>query len=64
MRSEGCLVKSSTRHLLIFENRTEGHHLHWLRYITEDFLTTGSRVTLALDYRPEKKSGFTATSSP
>ena len=46
---------SSTRHLLIFENRTEGHHLHWLRYIAEDFLTTGSRVTLALDYRLEKQ---------
>lgn len=45
----------SARHLLIFENRTEGHHLHWLRYITEDFLTTGSRITLALDYRPETK---------
>jgi glycosyltransferase involved in cell wall biosynthesis len=55
MRSESCLANSSTRHLLIFENRTEGHHLHWLRYIAEDFLTTGSRVTLALDYRSEKK---------
>ncbi len=49
------MAKSSPRHLLIFENRTEGHHLHWLRYITEDFLTTGSRITLALDYRPETK---------
>jgi glycosyltransferase involved in cell wall biosynthesis len=49
------LATSSARHLLIFENRTEGHHLHWLRYIAEDFLTTGSRVTLALDYRPETK---------
>ncbi len=43
------------RHLMIFENRTEGHHLHWLRYVTEDFLTTGSRMSLALDYRPETK---------
>ncbi len=41
--------------MLIFENRTEGHHLHWLRYITEDFLTTGSRVTLAVDHRPEMR---------
>ncbi len=49
------MATSSARHLLIFENRTEGHHLHWLRYITEDFLTTGSRITLALDYRPEEK---------
>jgi glycosyltransferase involved in cell wall biosynthesis len=49
------LATSSARHLLIFENRTEGHHLHWLRYIAENFLTTGSRVTIALDYRPEKQ---------
>jgi glycosyltransferase involved in cell wall biosynthesis len=49
------LATSSARHLLIFENRTEGHHLHWLRYITEDFLMTGRRITLALDYRTEKK---------
>jgi glycosyltransferase involved in cell wall biosynthesis len=55
MRSEGCLTKSSARHLLIFENRTEGHHLHWLRHIAEDFLSIGSRITLALDYRPEKQ---------
>lgn len=41
--------------MLIFENRTEGHHLHWLRYITEDFLTTDRRITLALDYRPDTK---------
>jgi glycosyltransferase involved in cell wall biosynthesis len=55
MRSKSCLATPFSRHLLIFENRTEGHHLHWLRYITEDFLTTGSRVSLALDYRPETK---------
>jgi glycosyltransferase involved in cell wall biosynthesis len=55
MRSDCCLATSSARHLLIFENRTEGHHLHWLRYITEDFLTTGSRISLALDYRTEKQ---------
>jgi glycosyltransferase involved in cell wall biosynthesis len=49
------LATSSARHLLIFENRTEGHHLHWLRYITEDYLSTGSRISLALDYRAEKQ---------
>lgn len=49
------MTDSSAPHLLIFENRTEGHHLHWLRYITEDFLTLGGRITLALDYRPEMK---------
>ena len=49
------MTASSAPHLLIFENRTEGHHLHWLRYITEDFLTLGGRITLALDYRPEMK---------
>ncbi|HTZ39968.1 MAG TPA: glycosyltransferase, partial [Syntrophales bacterium] len=51
----GCLATAAARHLLIFENRTEGHHLHWLRYITDDFLTTGSTISLALDYRPETK---------
>ncbi len=40
-------------HLLIYEPRTEGHHLVWLRFITEDLRTTDCRLTLALDDRPE-----------
>jgi glycosyltransferase involved in cell wall biosynthesis len=40
-------------HLLIFEPRTEGHHLSWLRFITEDLLSAGLRLTLAVDSRPE-----------
>ena len=33
-------------HLLIYEPRIEGHHLSWLRFITEDFLSAGLRLTL------------------
>ncbi|HDQ04304.1 MAG TPA: glycosyltransferase [Deltaproteobacteria bacterium] len=42
-------------HILIFEPRVEGHHLSWLRYITEDLLGNGFRLTLAVDYRPQAK---------
>jgi glycosyltransferase involved in cell wall biosynthesis len=38
-------------HVLVFEAQTEGHHLSWLRYITEDLLAAGARLTLALDRR-------------
>ncbi|MEJ2039793.1 MAG: glycosyltransferase [Desulfosarcinaceae bacterium] len=38
-------------HILVFEPRLEGHHLSWLRYITEDFLCAGHRLTLAIDGR-------------
>ena len=40
-------------HLLLYEPRTEGHHLGWLRFITEDLLAAGLRLTLAVDLRPE-----------
>ena len=39
-------------HVLIYEPRTEGHHLVWLRYFMEDLLGAGVRLTLALDRRP------------
>jgi len=42
-------------HLLIFEPRTQGHHLTWLRYVTEDFLRAGFRLTLAVDYRQHQQ---------
>jgi glycosyltransferase involved in cell wall biosynthesis len=38
-------------HLLVFEPRLEGHHLSWLRYVAEDFLSAGYRITIALDRR-------------
>lgn len=49
------MSKSPQPHILIFEPRIEGHHLSWLRYVTEDLLTIGFRVTLAVDWRPEAK---------
>ena len=49
------MTKSSQPHILIFEPRVEGHHLSWLRYVTEDLLTAGFKLTLAVDWRPEAK---------
>lgn len=49
------MPKSVQPHILIFEPRVEGHHLSWLRYVTEDLLTAGFRLTLAVDWRPEAK---------
>lgn len=46
------MTGSDTRHMLVFEAQTEGHHLSWLRYVTEDLLEAGVRLTLALDQRP------------
>ena len=42
-------------HIMIFEPRLEGHHLSWLRYVTEDFLGAGFKLTWAVDYRPEAR---------
>jgi glycosyltransferase involved in cell wall biosynthesis len=44
----------SQLHILIYEPRVEGHHLTWLRYITEDLLSAGFRLTLAVDCRSEQ----------
>lgn len=38
--------------LLIYEPRIEGHHLVWLKFITEDLLAAGRPLTLAVDTRP------------
>jgi glycosyltransferase involved in cell wall biosynthesis len=43
---------SRRQHLLLYEPRTEGHHLGWLRFITEDLLSAGGQLTLAVDLRP------------
>jgi glycosyltransferase involved in cell wall biosynthesis len=42
-------------HILIFEPRIKGHHLKWLRYISEDFITAGFKLTLAVDWRTESR---------
>lgn len=39
--------------LLLYEPRTEGHHLNWLRMITEDLLSADLPVKVAVDLRPE-----------
>ncbi|MDB6025694.1 MAG: Transcriptional regulator [Verrucomicrobiales bacterium] len=38
--------------VLLYEPRIEGHHLGWLRFITEDLLGAGYKLTLAIDTRP------------
>jgi glycosyltransferase involved in cell wall biosynthesis len=43
----------SKRHVLIYEPSVDGHHVGWLRFITEDLLGAGLTLTLALDMRPE-----------
>ncbi len=38
--------------LLLYEPRIEGHHLVWLKFITEDLLSAGWPLALAVDTRP------------
>jgi len=47
------MISSKQPHILIFEPRIKGHHLKWLRYITEDFIAAGFKLTLGVDWRPE-----------
>ena len=42
---------SSRPHLLLYEPRTEGHHLGWLRFIAEDLLAANFRLSIAADLR-------------
>ena len=49
------MISSQQPHILIFEPRIKGHHLKWLRYIAEDFIAAGFKLTLAVDWRPESK---------
>ena len=37
--------------VLVFEPSVDGHHVGWLRFITEDLLAAGCSLTLALDTR-------------
>jgi glycosyltransferase involved in cell wall biosynthesis len=39
--------------ILIYEPQVGGHHVGWLRFITEDLLGAGFPLSLALDTRPE-----------
>lgn len=40
-----------TKKVLIYEPSVDGHHVGWLRFITEDLLGAGCKLTLALDTR-------------
>ena len=42
---------SSRPHLLLYEPRTEGHHLGLLRFIAEDLLAANFRLSIAADLR-------------
>ncbi len=48
----------SPRHILIFEPRLAGHHLTWLRYISQDLQDKGYRLTLAVDGRAQTVSRY------
>ncbi|MGD0088021.1 MAG: hypothetical protein ABSC24_12935, partial [Verrucomicrobiota bacterium] len=37
--------------VLVFEPGVDGHHVGWLRFITEDLLGAGLSLTLAVDTR-------------
>ncbi|HEV2437836.1 MAG TPA: glycosyltransferase [Verrucomicrobiae bacterium] len=37
--------------VLVFEPSVDGHHVGWLRFVTEDLLAAGFTLTLALDTR-------------
>jgi glycosyltransferase involved in cell wall biosynthesis len=41
--------------VLIYEPRVDGHHVGWLRFLTEDLLGAGFPLVLALDTRPEAR---------
>jgi glycosyltransferase involved in cell wall biosynthesis len=47
---------SRREHLLLYEPRTEGHHLAWLRLVAGNLLNAGFRLTLAVDRRPGAES--------
>ena len=39
------------KHLLLYEPRTEGHHLGWLRFIADDLLSANYQISIAVDLR-------------
>lgn len=42
---------SARPHLLLYEPRTEGHHLGWLRFIVDDLLSADFKLSIAADLR-------------
>lgn len=46
------MTEISPQHIVIFEPSLEGHHISWLRYVTEDLLSVGHQVTWAVDTGP------------
>src|SRR6266850_607450 len=47
--------QTDVRHVLLVETRTEGHHLTWLRYIAEDLLSAGFKVSAATSPDPPSR---------
>ncbi len=45
----------ASKHLLVYEPRTEGHHLGWLRFLAEDLLSANYQISLAVDLRSGSK---------
>ncbi len=45
-------LTQNPRHVLVYEPSVDGHHVGWLRFITDDLLNAGFQLTLALDTRP------------
>jgi glycosyltransferase involved in cell wall biosynthesis len=43
---------SRKKPLLLYEPRTEGHHLGWLRFIADDLLSADFQLSIAADLRP------------
>jgi glycosyltransferase involved in cell wall biosynthesis len=50
-QSTPILETPGTAHVLVYEPRTEGHHVSYLGFITEDLLAAGYQITLAIDTR-------------
>ena len=46
---------NSKNHLLLYEPRTEGHHLGWLRFIADDLLSANFQLFIAADLRPSAR---------
>ena len=53
MKNSSATIAAGS-HLLLYEPRTEGHHLGWLRFITEDLLAADRQLTLAVDLRADQ----------
>ena len=48
-------MQEKISHILIFEPRLKGHHLSWLKTITNCFVSQGFKISLATDYRGESR---------